>query len=61
MNFATQKILMFEKDWGEMLLKHKKFGSFGIFRVPQNVIKVDLFLFFPFLPKKFGRSEKSFG
>jgi hypothetical protein len=29
---ATQKILMFEKDWGEMFLRmHKKFGSFGNF------------------------------
>jgi hypothetical protein len=39
-NLATQ--IMFDKDWGEILLRiFKKFGSFGIFRVFQNVTKVD--------------------
>jgi hypothetical protein len=46
-NLATQKILMLKKDRGEFFLRMlKKIGSFGIFRVPQNVIKVDFFNFF---------------
>lgn len=55
-NLATQKILMLEKDRGKILLRMlKKIGSFGIFRVPQNVIKVDLFYyFFHFCPKNLG-------
>jgi hypothetical protein len=41
-NLATRKILMLEKDRGEIFLRMlQKIGSFGIFRVPQNVIKVD--------------------